>query len=251
MRKIILSLFMVLVAISACKEHEIELYNQAPRIKFKGVLAEILFDDKDYAHKVTERDLPVQIEIMGLPLSEPRTFVLKAEKREGLRELKVKLPEKYVFEAGQYGVGKFIREVYEYIEYSGAIVKVQRPEKYTYKKEDQKITYQAILTFDTKENNPLHQFDPGLIERSKFAVSAAYRISQPISWNVTRWGAYSVQKYTFMMDVLEEFYDEFNTDEKYKEAHKKVYDAYEKYKTENDEIKDDDGDPITFPQNIP
>lgn len=250
MKSIKIIILMVLVALSSCKEHEIELYKEEPMVKFMGLSSRVLFDDNDYAHKIMEKDLGVRIELMGLPLTEPRTLVLKCSKKEGEKELVIKLEDKYLFAAGQFEIGEYKGEVLGYKEYSGAIVKVQRPGKYTYKREDTNVSYEALLTFDKKENNPLHQFNPGLIEWSKYTVSCRFHITQPINWQLNRWGAYSIQKYIFMMDVMEETYSEFNADDKYRESHKKIYDAYEKYKVSNGEITDDDGTPISFPETI-
>ncbi len=212
--------------IIGCEQNEIDFYSQSPRLNFYRESSRCEFQDTDYIKKHLFLEKEVQVQLQGELLAEPRDFCFKvAEDSESELHAEVVLDEKYVYAALDTNI-----QVVK--------VMVKRPENIT--KSD---PYTTCLMFDY--TNPLHQFDPGRVDKSVFRIDVYYSI-EPYNWHDSFWGSYSDAKYFFMMDCTGNIYADIPRTE---ESRQEIIDAYERYKEEgNPPIVDDNGLEIVFPR---
>ena len=240
MKRIIFNItqFLLLALLfTACKENEIELYNQSPRINFVSNTY-IEFTDVEYAASMTEKEVAVRVRLQGDFLTEDRSFCLKSSKFESessnVSFAEVTFNDKYIFPATK-----------DSVEFD-AIVKVKRPNQFT--SDTDGIYYRAVISFDN--DNPLHQFDLGLEEGAKSTLIVNYEITRPDEWSYSNmtWGPYSIGKYLFIMDTLHQTYDEFSAEDAVEDNKQIVVEAYTTYLETNDPILDENGNDIYFPE---
>lgn len=240
MKRIIFNItqFLLLaLLLTACKENEIELYDQSPRINFvSNTFTE--FTDVEYAANITEKEVAVRVRLQGDFLTEDRSFCLKSSKFESetldVFFAEAAFKDKYIFPATK-----------DSVEFD-AIISVKRPEQFT--SDTDGIYYRAVISFDN--DNPLHQFDPGIEEWAESTLIVNYEITRPDEWSYSNmtWGPYSLGKYMFIMDTLHQTYDEFSAEDAVEENKQIVVEAYTTYLETNDPILDENGNDIYFPE---
>ncbi|MEO5119461.1 DUF4843 domain-containing protein [Bacteroides ovatus] len=207
-----------------CSESEIELYNQTSRINFYGSLHIRTLVDTDYVKK----DDPYAIDsftvkIQGDLLKENRDFCVKVSPNSDYQKsVDVLLESKYT-----YTELDTVCQVFYY--------KIKRPAVEAGRK-----VYGCFLEFDL--NNPLHQFDKGLVEQNQIPLNVRWEL-KPDEWsNWDGYGSYSDEKYMFIMDVCQCVYKELA----YEDADK-VKQAYKEYiEKGNPPILGEEGDEIEY-----
>lgn len=225
-----IAFLLLAVLMLSCKDNQIELYDQSPRINFISNTV-IEFTDVEYANDLFDKEVGVKVRLQGDFLRKDLNFCLRSEKNDNANFAKITFAEKYTFVASTDKVE------------SEAIVSVKRPSEFT----SQQVLYNAQLLFDN--DNPLHQFDRGLEEWSERNLIVRYEISRPKEWSYSdrTWGPYSIGKYLFIMDTLKQIYDDFSADDVIEDNKIKVVVAYDKYLETNDPILDENGNEIYFP----
>lgn len=221
--------FILLLVLGACwmgcDENEIAIYQESTRLTF-AYAPDVYFADTDYVAKRTEVELKVSMQIQGYPLEEERTYCLVAQPADSVTEMpEVVLADSYVFPANKYT--------------DSITIVVKRPAKPSLSENQTSVE----LAFDTE--NPAHEFEPGQIERQTEWFWVTFYLPEPAGWSPTYFGVYSMAKYMFMMDCFGEVYRSgWNN-----YAHtQEVVEAYQKYCETHEELLDDEGNPIAFPQ---
>ena len=228
MKRIIYFVLAILVCgiYAGCSESEIELYNQTSRINFYGSLHIRTLVDTDYVKK----DDPYAIDsftvkIQGDLLKENRDFCVKVSPNSDYQKsVDVLLESKYT-----YTELDTVCQVFYY--------KIKRPAVEAGRK-----VYGCFLEFDL--NNPLHQFDKGLVEQHQIPLNVRWELKTDEwgCWSGYKYGSYSDGKYMFIMDVCECVYEELK-----EEDYDKVKQAYKEYREAgNPPILGEDGDEIVY-----
>lgn len=71
--------------------------------------------------------------------------------------------------------------------------------------------YGCYLEFDL--NNPLHQFDKGLVEKNQIVLNVRWEL-KPTEWSdYVGFGSYSDAKYMFIMDVCQRVWDDLEDED--------------------------------------
>ena len=228
MKRIIYFVLAILVCgiYAGCSESEIELYNQTSRINFYGSLHIRTLVDTDYVKK----DDPYAIDsftvkIQGDLLKENRDFCVKVSPNSDYQKsVDVLLESKYT-----YTELDTVCQVFYY--------KIKRPAVEAGRK-----VYGCFLEFDL--NNPLHQFDKGLVEQHQIPLNVRWELKTDEwgCWSGYKYGSYSDEKYMFIMDVCGCVYEELG-----EEDYDKVKQAYKEYREAgNPPILGEDGDEIVY-----
>ena len=228
MKRIIYFVLAILVCgiYAGCSESEIELYNQTSRINFYGSLHIRTLVDTDYVKK----DDPYAIDsftvkIQGDLLKENRDFCVKVSPNSDYQKpVDLLLDSKY-----KYTELDTVCQVFYY--------KIKRPAVEAGRK-----VYGCFLEFDL--NNPLHQFDKGLVEQHQIPLNVRWELKTDEwgCWSGYKYGGYSDEKYMFIMDVCECVYEELK-----EEDYDKVKQAYKEYREAgNPPILGEDGDEIVY-----
>ena len=228
MKRIIYFVLAILVCgiYAGCSESEIELYNQTSRINFYGSLHIRTLVDTDYVKK----DDPYAIDsftvkIQGDLLKENRDFCVKVSPNSDYQKsVDVLLESKYT-----YTELDTVCQVFYY--------KIKRPAVEAGRK-----VYGCFLEFDL--NNPLHQFDKGLVEQHQIPLNVRWELKTDEwgCWSGYKYGSYSDEKYMFIMDVCGGVYEELE-----EEDYDKVKQAYKEYREAgNPPILGEDGDEIVY-----
>lgn len=218
----ILSVLFVSAAFVGCKQNEIELYDQSPRLNFEWSQRIIEFVDTDYIKKTAFKTDSFEVRIQGVHLNAPRDFCLKVQPAEGYEAApELELADKYTYSALDT-----VCQTYRF--------RVKRPELKWGNK-----AFGCYVAFDL--GNAAHQFDKGLVEKHQMLVNVRWRL-RPYDWEEGDWGKYSNGKYIFMMDVLGKAYSNITYDDY--ETVTKAYEAY--VKAGKPDILDDDGNVISF-----
>ena len=228
MKRIIYFVLAILVCgiYAGCSESEIELYNQTSRINFYGSLHIRTLVDTDYVKK----DDPYAIDsftvkIQGDLLKENRDFCVKVSPNSDYQKpVDLLLDSKY-----KYTELDTVCQVFYY--------KIKRPAVEAGRK-----VYGCFLEFDL--NNPLHQFDKGLVEQHQIPLNVRWELKTDEwgCWSGYKYGSYSDEKYMFIMDVCECVYEELK-----EEDYDKVKQAYKEYREAgNPPILGEDGDEIVY-----
>lgn len=228
MKRIIYFVLAILVCgiYAGCSESEIELYNQTSRINFYGSLHIRTLVDTDYVKK----DDPYAIDsftvkIQGDLLKENRDFCVKVSPNSDYQKsVDVLLESKYT-----YTELDTVCQAFYY--------KIKRPAVEAGRK-----VYGCFLEFDL--NNPLHQFDKGLVEQHQIPLNVRWELKTDEwgCWSGYKYGSYSDEKYMFIMDVCECVYEELK-----EEDYDKVKQAYKEYREAgNPPILGEDGDEIVY-----
>ena len=207
-----------------CSESEIELYNQTSRINFYGSLHIRTLVDTDYVKK----DDPYAIDsftvkIQGDLLKENRDFCVKVSPNSDYQKsVDVLLESKYT-----YTELDTVCQVFYY--------KIKRPAVEAGRK-----VYGCFLEFDL--NNPLHQFDKGLVEQNQIPLNVRWEL-KPTEWSdYVGFGSYSDAKYMFIMDVCQRVWDDLED-----EDIDVIKQAYREYKEAgNPPILGEEGDEIEY-----
>ncbi|MDO4770839.1 hypothetical protein [Porphyromonas sp.] len=226
-RKLLLVLTVCLAVVS-CKQNDIALYNGAPRLEFTSNIS-CIFDDTDYVNKVAEKDFEAEIRLIGLPLSDTKTYAMLCVAHplygEGI------VPEITFSNPYTFPVEKSVIK---------AAFKVKRPKNV-------RASHVGRLAFDME--NAQHEFEAGRKEHTTPDIEVRTNINQHgirWSWNQDLWGLYSTNKYIFMMDNLGKTYDQIpqTTEEVIK-----VGKLYQEYRKNNPPLLDDEKDAseIYFP----
>lgn len=202
-----------------CKQNDIEVYGEEPRIEFAETRVNAVFDDNDYIGGVTEKTLELKVRSLGYALKTPLNYVLDI-----------------VDEVDGVGFEPF----YEYpseSEVAVALVKVQRPAFIGSSKNFK-------LTFDME--NDSNDFLAGRFENLNCDITVTYNI-RPSGWDENLWGIYSNSKYVFMINHFNKVYAEL---EQTKEERDQVRKAYDEYRKDNPPLMDDEKDQneIVFPK---
>ena len=224
MKRIIYFILAILVCgiYAGCSENEIDLYDQTPRINFYGSLHIRTLVDTDYVKK----DDPYAIDsftvkIQGDLLKENRDFCVKVSPNSDYQKsVDVLLESKYT-----YTELDTVCQVFYY--------KIKRPAVEAGRK-----VYGCFLEFDL--NNPLHQFDKGLVEQHQISLNVRWELKTDEwgCWSGYKYGSYSDEKYMFIMDVCGCVYEE---------DYDKVKQAYKEYREAgNPPILGEDGDEIVY-----
>lgn len=224
MKRIIYWVLMILAGgvYSGCGENEIELYNQTSRINLNAPTDVISLTDKDYLDEDPYTEYEIRVNLQGDLLKENRDFCLKTTPNSDYKNsLEVVFESKYTYSA--------LEEVSQVVK-----CKVKRPAVKSGKKE-----YGCNIEFDL--DNPLHQFDKGLVERNRMVLNVRWEL-EPTGWSGV-WGKYSDAKYMFMMDTLKLTLKDITDNNA---ALSTVKEAYTEYKKTHDPILDDKGEEISF-----
>lgn len=228
MKRIIYFILAILVCgiYAGCSENEIDLYDQTPRINFYGSLHIRTLVDTDYVKK----DDPYAIDsftvkIQGDLLKENRDFCVKVSPNSDYQKsVDVLLESKYT-----YTELDTVCQVFYY--------KIKRPAVEAGRK-----VYGCFLEFDL--NNPLHQFDKGLVEQHQISLNVRWELKTDEwgCWSGYKYGSYSDEKYMFIMDVCGCVYEKLE-----EEDYDKVKQAYKEYREAgNPPILGEDGDEIVY-----
>lgn len=213
---ILTSTLLFALLLIGCKQQEIEMYDQTPRIDFVGSGAEeIIFRDTTYVKNITELTGDVTVSIVGAAQDKPLSFSLTLiPDPEAEKPATITLSNPYQLPAEAYTANPPIR--------------VTRPTEFD-------KAYTAFLGFE-EANGSTHQFDKGRVEFERKKVSVIFRIN-PGVWDNRMLGLYSNGKYKFIMDTLGKVYNDIERDD---ETRQLLYDAYEEYRKNNDPILDDE-----------
>lgn len=230
MKKILFIVSVLLAGgLAGCSENEIELYNQEVCLNFANPGWSTEFTDADYVNGVTTKEAPVVVELQGNLLTAPRTFCLKNREAEGYKEtVNSDFSNPYTYENLE-GVEQELK------------VMVHRPKRPTDGAGAKACACQVVFDYaDAK-----HQFREGRVDKSVVNILVTFNI-KPTDWDDagSQYGAFSINKYLFMMDTLKKTYDDVAYDDASLEQVKKAYEAYLKT---NPPLLDDKGQEITFP----
>lgn len=222
--RFLLLLFVLGFMYMGCEENDIGLYNETPRLNLYYSNLTVHFVDSDYVKGHTEKEWEIMVTLQGDSLSEDKDFCLKVNPNDSYNlKAEISFQEKYVF------LKNSIKQI--------VTIKVTRPENLT-----TTHAYAADVCFDL--DNPLHQFDPGVENKSFLPITVYYRI-KPGGWNEWYWGKYADSKYFFMMDHFQAIHDDIPQTS---EAQQEIYDAYEEYKKSYTPLLDENGEEIVFKQ---
>ena len=218
----ILAIVFAATAFVGCKQNEIELYDQSPRLNFYASQRIVEFVDTDYVKKTAFKTDSFTVRIQGNNLETARSFCLKVLPAEGYEAApELQLADKYTFSK--------LDTVCQTYQFS-----IKRPEMKRGNK-----AFGCNVAFDL--GNPNHQFEQGLVEKKQMLVNVRWRL-RPYNWDDGSWMDYSDAKYIFMMDVLGKDYSKMNYSD-----YDIVYKAYQDYlKAGNPPIRDDKGKEIEF-----
>ncbi|MCI5707424.1 MAG: DUF4843 domain-containing protein [Odoribacter sp.] len=219
MNKLIYVALVLWSVMIGCKQNDIEVYGEEPRIEFAETRVNVVFDDNDYIGNITEKTLELKVRSLG--------YVLKT-------------PLKYVLDTVTKVEGVNFETFYEYpsdAEEAIALVKVQRPAFIGSSKNFK-------LTFDME--NASNDFLAGRLENLNCDITVTYSI-RPSGWDENLWGIYSNSKYVFMINHFNKVYAKL---EKTKEERNEVSKAYEEYRKKNPPLMDDENpqSEIVFPK---
>lgn len=206
-----------------CNESEIDLYNQTPRINFLGSTYIRTLVDTDYVNTKPYVIDSFMVNIQGNLLKENRNFCVKVTPSSDYQNsLDVILEDKYAYTK--------LDTVYQVFYY-----KINRP-----KVESGRNVYGCYLEFDL--NNPLHQFDKGLVEKNQVVLNVRWNL-KPAEWsNYAGFGSYSNEKYMFIMDVCQRVWSDLKDGDA-----DKVKQAYKEYiEAGNPPILGENGDEIEY-----
>ena len=91
-------------------------------------------------------------------------------------------------------------------------------------------------------NNPLHQFDKGLVEKNQIVLNVRWEL-KPTEWSdYVGFGSYSDAKYMFIMYVCQRVWDDLEDEDS-----DVIKQAYREYKEEgNPPILGEEGDEIEY-----
>lgn len=196
-RMMIYTLLLTMVAAVGCKENEIALYDQSPRLEFAGMSGgsaySVLctFDDTDYLNAyvlggATEKEYETSVQVIGMLLDTPRTFCVQSQPHEesafdvGIR----------CINPGSVAAGSST---------ASAHIAVTCPDRTKASSRNRDVTGISLLTFDT--SSPSHQFEPGREEHMSSRVFVTLQV-YPSDWNSEQWGLYSSSKYILMMETF-------------------------------------------------
>lgn len=234
--KTITTAALLLCAAVGCKENDIALYDQAPRLEYLTA-ASCTFNDKDYLNayiaeqKTTEKECKVTAQLIGRLLTEPLTYCLQgspAQKSDF--EVKARFENPYTFPAAAAT--------------SEASVMITCPGK---KSASTQLTSKSgALEVTSDASNPAHQFGPGRVENLICTLTVTLQI-YPSNWDNAWWGSYSTSKYFFMMETFKKTLDGI---EKTQDNQVLLRRAYNEYKVQNGPLYGDDDQSdveISFP----
>lgn len=226
-RKLLLVLTVCLAVVS-CKQNDIALYNGAPRLEFTSNIS-CVFDDTDYVNKVADKEFEAEVRLIGMPLSDMKTYVMACVVHPLYGE--VLIPQVTFGNPYTFPLEKSIIK---------ASFRVKRPESV-------KDTRIGRLVFDMEHAQ--HQFEDGRKEYISSDIEVRTNINQNgvrWTWDRDLWGVYSTNKYIFMMDNLGKTYDQIPQT---KEEVIKVGNLYKEYLKNNPPLLDDEKDAseIHFP----
>lgn len=230
MKKILFIVSVLLAGgLAGCSENEIELYNQEVCLNFANPGWSTEFSDADYVNGVTTKEAPVTVELQGNLLTAPRTFCLKNQEAEGYKEtVTADFANPYTYENLE-GVTQKLT------------VQVHRPKRPTDGIGNRACACQVVFDYA----NAQHQFPEGRVDKAMVNIVVSFKI-KPTEWDDagSMYGAFSINKYLFMMDTLKKTYADVAYDDASLEQVKKVYEEYLKT---NPPLLDDKGQEITFP----
>lgn len=234
--KTITTAVMLLCAAVGCKENDIALYNESPRLEYVTV-ASCSFNDKDYLNayiadeKTTEKECKVTAQLIGRLLTEPMTYCIQGSQAKNTAfEVKARFENPYTFPVSAAT--------------SEASVLVTCPTKEQVS--TQLTTKSGVLEVSSETSNPAHQFGPGREENLICSLNVTLNI-YPSNWDNNWWGAYSTSKYFFMMETFRTTLDGIA---KSQENQIKLRLAYNTYKEEHGPLYGDDDESeteISFP----
>lgn len=225
---------------SGCKENDIALYAEGPRIEFSSGSVYCSFGDRDYLnahvlHNNAARAELIRLQLLGYELQEERSCCLKVGKGDRSDfDVDVSVPtDPITVPAGAFTAETFLT--------------VACPDKTCVSTRNTAKTGSARVEFDLE--NPLHQFGAGRKEHMECDVSVVLQI-YPEKWNSEQWGLYSTSKYIFMMETFQRTHDEIEATQ---ENQVRIVSAYNRYLNDGHEpLKGDDqysDDEIKFPLN--
>ena len=228
MKRIIYFILAILVCgiYAGCSENEIDLYDQTPRINFYGSLHIRTLVDTDYVKK----DDPYAIDsftvkIQGDLLKENRDFCVKVSPNSDYQKsVDVLLESKYT-----YTELDTVCQVFYY--------KIKRPAVEAGRK-----VYGCFLEFDL--NNPLHQFDKGLVEQHQISLNVRWELKTDngVVGADINMAATVTRNICSLWDVCGCVYEELE-----EEDYDKVKQAYKEYREAgNPPILGEDGDEIVY-----
>ena len=226
MKRIIYFVLAILVCgiYVGCSEKEIDLYDKTPRINFYGSTTHVrTLVDTDYVKKEPYAVDSFEVRIQGDFLKENRDFCVKVTPNNDYQNsVDVLLESKYT-----YTDLDTVCQIFYY--------KINRP-----KVEAGRNVYGCYLEFDL--NNPLHQFDKGLVEKNQIVLNVRWEL-KPTEWSdYVGFGSYSDAKYMFIMDVCQRVWDDLED-----EDIDVIKQAYREYKEEgNPPILGEEGDEIEY-----
>lgn len=228
----------VMLASFSCKENQIALYNQGPKLEFHSYVS-CVFSDVDYfnAHladtKVTQKSCEGTTQLIGYFLKTPLTYVVKTEEaRASDFPVNVSLEPSYTFPQDT------VRSSFKLL--------VDCPGKECVSTRKTVRSGEVELAFDFESAE--HQFGAGRNEHLKSKVNVILQI-YPSNWNPQWWGEYSTAKYLFMMETLGTTHNNF---EKSIDTQITLRGAYNTYKKMNGPLYGDDEanqTEISFPLN--
>ena len=160
MKRIIYFVLAILVCgiYVGCSENEIDLYDQTPRINFYGSTTHVrTLVDTDYVKKEPYAVDSFEVRIQGDFLKENRDFCVKVTPNNDYQNsVDVLLESKYT-----YTDLDTVCQIFYY--------KINRP-----KVQAGRNVYGCYLEFDL--NNPLHQFDKGLVEKNQIVLNVRWEL---------------------------------------------------------------------------
>ena len=197
MKRIIYFVLAILVCgiYVGCSENEIDLYDQTPRINFYGSTTHVrTLVDTDYVKKEPYAVDSFEVRIQGDFLKENRDFCVKVTPNNDYQNsVDVLLESKYT-----YTDLDTVCQIFYY--------KINRP-----KVQAGRNIYGCYLEFDL--NNPLHQFDKGLVEKNQIVLNVRWEL-KPTEWSdYVGFGSYSDAKYMFIMDVCQRVWDDLEDED--------------------------------------
>lgn len=227
---------MLLCAAVGCKENDIALYNESPRLEYVTV-ASCSFNDSDYLNayiadeKTTEKECQVTAQLIGRLLTEPMTYCIQgvqAEKRDF--DVKARFENPYTFPVS--------------VATSEASVFVTCPTKEQVSTLN--TTKSGVMEVSSETSNPSHQFGQGRVENLICSLNVTLNI-YPTNWDSAWWGSYSTSKYFFMMETFKTTLDGIAKTQENQLALRR---AYNEYKLEYGPLYGDDDEnetEISFP----
>lgn len=179
--------------------------------------------DTDYVKKEPYAVDSFEVRIQGDFLKENRDFCVKVTPNNDYQNsVDVLLESKYT-----YTDLDTVCQIFYY--------KINRP-----KVQAGRNIYGCYLEFDL--NNPLHQFDKGLVEKNQIVLNVRWEL-KPTEWSdYVGFGSYSDAKYMFIMDVCQRVWDDLED-----EDIDVIKQAYREYKEAgNPPILGEEGDEIEY-----